>query len=86
VVAAGQIGKVRQSGLPQLWLVASATTLVLMVIGWVAITWQFSAGQRALFDAGGIVVSGGFGRYLCLLAAVVSLCAAFLDCRTRAKQ
>jgi hypothetical protein len=86
VVVAGQAGKVRQSGLPQLWLVASATALVLMVIGWFAIAGQFSADQRALFVAGGIVVSGGFGRYLGLLAAVISLCAAFLDSRKPTKR
>jgi hypothetical protein len=86
VGVAGQFGKLRQSGLPQLWLVAAATNLLLMVIGWIAITWQFGPDQRALFDAAGIVVGAGFGRYLGMFAAVVSLVAAFLDTRTAAKR
>jgi hypothetical protein len=79
VVLFGQVGKVRDSGLPQLWLISATVALVLSAIGWFAITWQFDSDLRALFRAGGIVVSTGYGRYLGMSAAVVSLIAAILD-------
>ncbi|GAA4544697.1 hypothetical protein [Amycolatopsis samaneae] len=77
----GQIRKVRISGLPQLWLVADAAVLVLMLIGWVTNDWQFTADQRGLFDAGGIVIGLGAGRYLGLGAALVAFVVAILDIR-----
>jgi hypothetical protein len=81
VVVFGQVGKVHQSGLPQLWLVAATVVLLLMAIGWYAIDLQFGSEERALFRAGGIVVGTGFGRYLGFAAGVVSLAAAILDSR-----
>lgn len=81
VVALGRIGKLRAGGLPHLWLVVAAASVLLMLIGWVTIDWQFSADQRGLFDAAGIAINPGFGRFLGLFAAVVSLAAAILDVR-----
>lgn len=81
VLLLGQVGKVHQSGLPQLWLVAATIVLLLMAIGWYAIELQFGSEERALFEAGGIVVGSGFGRYLGFAAGVLSLVAAILDSR-----
>jgi hypothetical protein len=81
VVLFGQIRKVRESGLPQLWLIAAAAILLLMVISWSLITLQFDSDQRGIFDAGGIVIRGSYGRYLGMAAAVVSVVTAFLDAR-----
>ncbi|MFD8498983.1 hypothetical protein [Amycolatopsis sp. NPDC059657] len=77
----GQVRKARVSGLPALWLVASAGNLLLMVAGWYAIGWQFGSEQRALFEAGGIAITPSYGRYLALACTIVSLAAAILDAR-----
>jgi hypothetical protein len=77
----GQVGKVRDSGLPQLWLISAGVVVVMMVFGWYAIDLQFGSEQRALFSVAGIAVSPGFGRYAGMFAAVASLVAAFLDTR-----
>jgi hypothetical protein len=81
VVLFGQSAKVRASGLPQLWLIACAVTLILMVLGWLAIDRQFSEDVRGVLQAGGVGIYGGFGRYLALVCAVVSLAASVLDIR-----
>jgi hypothetical protein len=81
VVLFGQVPKVRESGFPQLWLIGAAVILLLLVISWSLITLQFDSDQRGIFDAGGIVIRGSYGRYLGTAAAVVSLVAAFLDTR-----
>jgi len=43
--------------------------------------WQFDADQRGLFDAAGITIGAGIGRFLALAAGVASVVAAFLDVR-----
>ncbi|HVV09876.1 hypothetical protein [Amycolatopsis sp.] len=86
VVAFGQFRKARVSGLPHLWLIASGVSLVLMLLGWLAIDWQFDQDVRDLLHAGGVGIYGGFGRYLALACAVVSLVVAVLDVRAARKQ
>ena len=79
VVACGRNRKLRVGGLPHLWLVVAAASLLLMVIGWLTLDWQFDADQRGLFDAAGIAINPGAGRFVGLLAALGSLAAAVLD-------
>lgn len=81
VVVFGRIRKARVSGLPHLWLVVAVASLLLMVVGWFTLGWEFDADQRGIFDAAGIAIDPGFGRFAGLLAAVVSSVAAFLDMR-----
>jgi hypothetical protein len=81
VVFFGRIRKARVSGLPHLWLVVAVASLLLMVVGWSTLDWEFDADQRGIFDAAGIAIGPGFGRFLGLLAALVSCVAAFLDMR-----
>ncbi|WP_460442395.1 hypothetical protein [Amycolatopsis stemonae] len=81
VVAFGRIRKARVGGLPHLWLVVAAAALLLMVLGWFTLDWEFDADQRGIFDAAGIAIEPGFGRLLGLFAAVVSGVVAFLDVR-----
>lgn len=82
----GQVGKLRDSGLPQLWLISAGVVVVLMAFGWYAIDLQFSSEQRALFSIAGVAVSPGYGRYAGMIAAVASLVAACFDARaTRRK-
>lgn len=81
VVVFGRVRQVRVGGLPHLWLVVAAASLLLMVIGWLTLDWEFDADQRGIFDAAGIAINPGFGRFLGSLAAVVSGVAAFLDMR-----
>jgi len=79
VAVFGQNRKARVSGLPHLWLIAAAVTLVLMVLGWVAIGHQFDEDARLLLEQGGVGIYGGFGRYLGLACCVASLVAAGWD-------
>jgi hypothetical protein len=81
VVVFGQVGKVRDSGLPQLWLISSSVVVLMMAISWYGIELQFGSEERALFSAGGIVISPGFGRYIGLLAGFLGLFAASADIR-----
>lgn len=81
VVGLGQIRKVRMSGLPQLWLVGSLATVLLMAIGWATLDWVFDSDQRAFLDAAGITVGAGIGRYVGLLFALVSVVGAIFDIR-----
>jgi hypothetical protein len=81
VAVFGRIRSVRVSGLPHLWLVIAAASLLMMVIGLLTLDWEFDADQRGLFDAAGIAIGAGIGRYLALLAAIVSGVAAFFDIR-----
>ena len=81
VVVFGRIRTLRVSGLPQLWLVVAAASLLLMVLGWLTLDWEFDADQRGIFEAAGIAIEPGFGRFLGSLAALVSGVAAFLDMR-----
>ncbi|WP_329050798.1 hypothetical protein OG738_02270 [Amycolatopsis sp. NBC_01488] len=81
VVVFGRVRKARVGGLPHLWLVVAVAALLLMVIGWFTLDWEFDADQRGIFDAAGIAIGPGFGRFLGLLAALVSGVAAFLDMR-----
>lgn len=81
VVVFGRIPKVRVGGLPHLWLVVAAASLLFMVLGWLIIEWQFDGDQRGLFEAAGITIGAGIGRFLALGAAAVSAVAAFLDVR-----
>lgn len=83
VLLLGQRHKVRVSGLPQLWLIAAAVALVLMVLAWIGIGWQFEADARALLhDVAGVGFYGGFGRYLAMACGVVSVAMAVLDVRS----
>ncbi|WP_158887458.1 hypothetical protein [Amycolatopsis anabasis] len=81
VVVFGQLRKVRSSGLPQLWLVAAAVALLLVVLGWLFIELQFDDDQREIFKIAGVAINAGFGRYLGILAALGSLVCAILDTR-----
>ncbi|HVW43799.1 MAG TPA: hypothetical protein VHC18_20870 [Amycolatopsis sp.] len=81
MVAFGQNRKARVSGLPHLWLTACAVTLVLMILGWLAITRQFDEDARALLEAGGVGIYGGVGRYAGLACALASTVAAVWDVR-----
>jgi H+/Cl- antiporter ClcA len=81
VVVFGRTRNLRANGLPHLWLVVAAASLLLLVLGWVTLDWEFDADQRGIFEAAAIAVDPGFGRFLGLLAALVSVVAAFLDVR-----
>ncbi len=82
VVLLGQRPALRRSGLPHLWLMAVAVALVLMLLAWLGISWQFSADVRDfLSQEAGVAFYGGVGRYLALLCGVVSLVAAIVDVR-----
>jgi len=81
MVVFGQNRKARVSGLPHLWLIASAVTLVLMVLGWLAINRQFDEDARTLLQEGGVGIYGGVGRYVGMACAVLSLAAAIWDLR-----
>ncbi len=81
VVLFGRVDAVRRAGLPHLWLMAALGALLLMVLGWVILDWQFDADQRGIFAAAGIEIGTGPGRHLGLLAAVVSAGVAFVDVR-----
>ncbi|RSN65265.1 hypothetical protein DMH01_02405 [Amycolatopsis sp. WAC 04182] len=81
VVLFGRVDAVRRAGLPHLWLMAAIGALLLMVLGWTTLDWQFDADQRGIFSAAGIEIGTGLGRYLGLLAAVVSAVVAFFDVR-----
>ncbi|MGV9359961.1 hypothetical protein [Amycolatopsis sp. NPDC003731] len=81
VVVFGRIRTVRVSGLPQLWLVVAAASLLLIVLGWVTLEWEFDADQRGIFEAAGVAIRPGLGRFLGLFAALVSGVVAFLDMR-----
>ncbi|MFG1641069.1 hypothetical protein ACGFMK_12350 [Amycolatopsis sp. NPDC049252] len=81
VVVFGRVRRVRVSGLPHLWLVVAAASVLLMVIGWLTLGWEFDADQRGIFDAAGIAIGPGFGRFLGMFAAVASGVVAFLDMR-----
>ncbi|HKS48236.1 MAG TPA: hypothetical protein VJT49_24625 [Amycolatopsis sp.] len=82
VVLVGQYRTARVGGLPQLWLIASAVAVLLMIFGWFAIDHEFSPDTRSLLADGGIGIYGGIGRYLGLAAGGVSLTAAVLDARS----
>lgn len=75
----GQVRKVRVSGLPQIWLVMAGLVVLMTIIGWGTIAYQFSSDARALFAVGGIAVEPGFGRYLALPAPLAFLVAAVFD-------
>jgi len=79
VVVFGRIRTLRVSGLPQLWLVVAAASLLLMVLGWFTLDWEFDADQRGIFEAAGVAIGPGLGRFLGVFAALVSGVAAFLD-------
>lgn len=79
VVFFGRIRKARVSGLPHLWLAVAVASLLLMVVGWFTLDWEFDADQRGIFDAASIAIGPGFGRFLGFLAALVSGVAAFSD-------
>jgi hypothetical protein len=81
VVIFGRIRTMRVSGLPHLWLVVAAASLLLTVLGWFTLDWEFDADQRGIFDVAGIAINPGFGRFLGLFAALVSGVVAFLDVR-----
>lgn len=81
VVVFGRIRNLRISGLPHLWLIVAAASLLLMALGWVTLDWEFDADQRGIFDAAGVVIGPGLGRFLGLFAALVSGVVAFLDVR-----
>ncbi|MEU6642430.1 hypothetical protein ABZ863_07750 [Saccharomonospora sp. NPDC046836] len=81
VAALGHVQSVRRGGLPQLWLVAAAVALLSSVLGWMLIDWQFGGDERVLLADAGVTVAAGAGRYLGLLAVLVSFTAAILDVR-----
>lgn len=81
VVLFGRVEAVRRAGLPHLWLMAAVGALLLLVLGWVTLDWQFDADQRGIFSAAGIEIGSGLGRYLAILPALASGVVAFLDVR-----
>ncbi|WET77999.1 hypothetical protein P3102_28590 [Amycolatopsis sp. QT-25] len=81
VVLFGRVDAVRRAGLPHLWLMAAIGALLLMLLGRLSLDWQFDADQRGILSAAGVEIGSGLGRYLGLLAAVVSVVVAFLDVR-----
>ncbi len=81
VVIFGRVRNLRVSGLPHLWLMAAAASLLLMALGWLTLDWEFDADQRGIFEAAGVAIRPGLGRFLGLFAALVSGVAAFLDMR-----
>ncbi|MEU4247389.1 hypothetical protein AB0F15_08275 [Amycolatopsis sp. NPDC026612] len=81
VVVFGRVRNLRVSGLPHLWLIAAAASLLLMALGWLTLDWEFDADQRGIFEAAGVAIGPGLGRFLGLFAALVSGVAAFLDVR-----
>ncbi|EME58659.1 hypothetical protein [Amycolatopsis decaplanina] len=81
VVLFGRVDAVRRAGLPHLWLMAAIGALLLMVLGWTTLDWQFDADQRGILSAAGIEIGSGLGRYLGLVAAVCSTVVAFFDVR-----
>lgn len=81
VVVFGQRPKVRISGLPQLWLVAGLAAFLLMIIGWSTLSWVFDSDQRAFLDVAGVAINPGIGRYLGLLATLLTITAAIADIR-----
>ncbi|TVT49646.1 hypothetical protein FNH05_16750 [Amycolatopsis rhizosphaerae] len=89
VVLFGQSRRVRMSGLPQLWLMAAAVAVVLMVLGWLAmdsVLWHSidrAHGEDAsvVLQEGGVGAYGGLGRYLGMLGGLASLAVAVLDVR-----
>ncbi|GLY66928.1 hypothetical protein [Amycolatopsis taiwanensis] len=82
VTVFGQRRAARLSGLAQLWLIASAVAVLLMVLAWLAIDHEFGADTRALLADGGVGINGGIGRYLAMVAGGCSLVAAVLDARS----
>jgi hypothetical protein len=82
VVLLGQHRAVRVGGLPQLWLIATVVAMVVMVIGWLAIKHQFAPDALALLEDGGVAIYGGLGRYLGMVAGLVSMAVAILDARS----
>nr|WP_221471833.1 hypothetical protein [Amycolatopsis umgeniensis] len=83
VVLFGRVEAVRRAGLPHLWLMAAIAALLLMLLGWFTLDWQFDADQRGILSAAGIEIGAGLGRYLGLAAAVVSVVGAAFDVRAR---
>lgn len=81
MVLFGQNRTARISGLPQLWLIATVVSVVLLVFGWLAIGHEFDENTIGLLNDGGISIGAGTGRYLALTAGVTSLVAAVLDAR-----
>lgn len=81
VVLFGQNRTARISGLPQLWLIAAAVSVVLLVFGWLAIGHEFDENTLGLLNDGGISINAGAGRYLAVAAGAVSLVVAVLDAR-----
>lgn len=73
MVAFGQSSRARTAGLPQLWLVGAAVSLLLAVLGWSLIELQFGDQERELFRVAGVSINGGFGRYVGMLAAIVAV-------------
>ncbi|WP_312868851.1 hypothetical protein [Amycolatopsis pithecellobii] len=82
VVLFGQRPAMRRNGLPHLWLITAAVSLVLMLLAWLGIGWQFSADVRDfLSQEGGVSFYGGLGRYLAMACGLVSFATATLDVR-----
>ncbi|SFP25736.1 hypothetical protein SAMN05421810_10245 [Amycolatopsis arida] len=81
VVVLGQRPSVRRAGLPHLWLVAAAVALALLVLGWLTMEWRYDVDRRELLRELGVSVRAGAGRWLAVVAGVVSGIAAVLDVR-----
>lgn len=82
VVLLGQNRTLRVSGLPHLWLIASAVAVVLMLFGWLAVGHEFADDARALLAEGGVGIYSGLGRYVGMAAGCCSLVTAVLDVRS----
>ncbi|MFD2421181.1 hypothetical protein [Amycolatopsis pigmentata] len=82
VVLFGQNRTARISGLPQLWLIAAAVAVVLLVFGSLTIGHEFDENTLGLLNEGGISTSAGIGRYLAVAGGAVSLVVAILDARS----
>ncbi|GAB2768241.1 hypothetical protein [Amycolatopsis magusensis] len=80
-VVFGQSRVARVNGLPHLWLIVAVLSLLLLVLGWWLIDWQFSEDQRGVLQAGGVSIEPALGRFLGLAAAVASVAGSVFDVR-----
>ncbi|MGC7102460.1 hypothetical protein ACPZ19_47980 [Amycolatopsis lurida] len=85
-VVFGQSRAARVNGLPHLWLIVAVLSLLLLVLGWWLIDWQFAGDQREVLAAGGVSIDPAIGRFLGLAAAAASVAGSVFDVRAARAQ
>ncbi|WP_236809147.1 hypothetical protein [Amycolatopsis albispora] len=85
-VVFGRSRAARVNGLPHLWLIVAALSLLLLVLGWWLIDWLFSEDQRGVLAAGGVAIEPAVGRFLGLAAAAASVAGSVFDVRAARAQ